>query len=85
VNRTVNGVVTVQHNIAQVTATSTFDNVVYGDIACCFPTSGKVTTLFSKGPDKTKTETLEFNGTCGSATLTEASGASQTIILRHCM
>jgi hypothetical protein len=84
-NRTLNGSVTVQHNILKYNATATFNDVSYGDPLCCFPTSGSVTTTFSGGPHMGKTETLTFDGTCASAHLVDGSGASHDLELRHCL
>jgi hypothetical protein len=83
--RVVSGSVTVQHNLALYTASATFNNVGYSEPGCCFPTSGSVTTTFSKGPDSGKTETLSFSAICGDATLTTASGTTSQIELEHCL
>lgn len=83
--RVVTGSVTVQHNLAKYTATTTFDNVGYGDAACCFPTSGGVSTTFENGPDTGKTETLSFTRLCGEATLTTVSGETESLTLQHCL
>lgn len=83
--RIVSGSVTVQHNLAKFTSETTFDAVGYGDAACCFPTSGSVSTTFSKGADVGKTETLTFSSTCGEATLKAASGASVPLVLQYCL
>ena len=83
--RVVTGSVYVQHNLAHVTSLTTFNDVAYGDTACCYPTSGSVTTTFSKGPDQTKTETLAFGASCGDATLTRANGTMASITLDQCL
>ena len=83
--RVVTGSVYVQHNLAHVSSLTTFDNVAYSDTACCYPTSGSVTTTFSKGPDQTRTETLAFGATCGDATLTRANGTTASITLNQCL
>jgi hypothetical protein len=83
--RLVTGSVTVQHNIARYVATVTFNNAGYGDVACCFPTTGSVTATFAGGPDDGKSESLTFSSACGEATLTAASGGTQSITLQHCL
>jgi hypothetical protein len=83
--RTVSGSLTVQHNLAKYDATVTFNNASFGDGACCFPTSGSVTTTFLSGTDKGRTESLSFSPICGEATLTTASGATRSYTLMHCL
>jgi hypothetical protein len=85
-NRVASGTITVQHNLAKHTSTTTFNNVAYGDTTCCFPTGGSVTTTFSDGPDTSKTETLTFGGgVCGEATLTAPDGTTSAMTLQHCI
>ncbi len=48
-DRTVSGEVIVQHNILKYTSTTTFANVGYSEPLCCFPTTGSVSTTFSRG------------------------------------
>ncbi len=84
-SRIVSGSVTVQHNILKYTATATFNNVTYGNAACCFPTSGSVSMSFSSGPHAGKTESLSFTSVCGEASLTTASGQTTPYTLQHCM
>jgi hypothetical protein len=83
--RVVTGTVFVQHNLAHVTSTTTFNDVAYTDGACCYPTSGSLTTTFSKGPDQSRTETLTFGAVCGDATLTRANGRVASITLDQCL
>jgi hypothetical protein len=83
--RVVHGAVTVQHNLARYTATTTFNDVGYADGACCFPTSGTLSTTFDSGADAGKTETLAFGAVCGDATLTMASGETESVTLEHCL
>ena len=85
VSRVVSGSVTVQHNLAKFTTTTVFNDVGYGQLGCCFPTSGSVTTSFDSGADAGKTETLAFSNVCGEATLTDAAGASSSLTLEHCL
>jgi hypothetical protein len=85
-NRVATGSITVQHNLAKYTSTTTFNNVAFGDTTCCFPTGGNVTTTFADGPDVNKTETLTFGGgACGEATLTAANGSTSAVTLQHCL
>jgi len=84
-SRVVNGTVIVEHNIIKVTSTTTFSSVAYGDPVCCFPTSGTVSTTFSKGPDVGKTESVTFSAICGEATLTRANGKSEALTFQHCL
>jgi hypothetical protein len=81
----VNGTVIVEHNLIQVTSTTTFSNVTYSEPLCCFPTSGSVSTTFSKGPDVGKTETLAFTSVCGESVLTTADGSRAALTLEHCL
>jgi hypothetical protein len=85
VNRVVDGSVIVQHNLARFTATATFNHVGYGEVGCCFPTTGSISTTFQRGANLGKTETLTFSAACGEATLTTASGASEPLTLQHCL
>jgi hypothetical protein len=84
-NRVVNGTVTTQHNILKYTATTTFNNVGYGQIGCCFPTTGSVSTTFSTGTNLGKTETLTFSSVCGEATVTLPNGKTIGWTLQHCL
>jgi hypothetical protein len=84
-NRVVSGTITVQHNLARFTSTSTFNNVGFADSACCYPTSGTVTTTFEDGPDAQKTESLAFTSDCGEATLTKKDGSTAPLTLKHCL
>jgi len=84
-SRVVSGSVIVQHNLLQYTSTTTFDAVGYSEPLCCFPTTGSVSTTFSKGPDVGKTETLTFSSVCGESTLTGTDGRSVALTLEHCL
>jgi hypothetical protein len=84
-SRVVSGTVIVEHNLLQYTSTTTFVSVGYSEPLCCFPTTGSVTTTFSKGPDVGKTETLTFSSVCGESTLTRADGTSEALTLEHCL
>ena len=81
--RTVNGTVTVQHNLAHYIGSAVFTNVVHSH-GCCYPTGGSITTTFTGGKDDGLSETLNFSSTCGSATLTNVSGTESSITLSHC-
>jgi hypothetical protein len=82
--RVFNGTVTVQANIARLTATATFDAVTFGDPSCCFPTSGTVTTTLQGGASDGRTETLTFGAACGEASLTTTSGRTFQRTLQNC-
>ena len=84
-SRVVNGSVVVQHNIIHVTATTTFNGVGYGQTACCFPTSGSVSTTFSAGTDRGKTESIAFTPACGEVTLTGTDGKTAALTLTQCL
>jgi hypothetical protein len=84
-DRVVNGTVTVQHNLLKYTSTTTFTSVGYGEPGCCFPTTGSVSTTFSKGAETGKTETLTFSNICGEASLTDISGATDPLTLQFCL
>jgi hypothetical protein len=79
------GSVTVQHNLLKYTATTTFNNVHYDPVGCCFPMSGSVTTTFVSGPHAGKSETLSFGAACGEATLTTVGGQTIPYTLQHCI
>lgn len=86
-SHTVNGTVTVQHNIAKMLSTTIFNNVNYGGSGqdCCFPTSGSVTTTYTSGANAGKSETMTFSGDCGSATLKTTGGNTLAYPLIHCI
>jgi hypothetical protein len=84
-SRTVTGTVMVEHNIVHRTSITTFNSVIYGDAACCFPTEGSVSTTMENGLRAGKTETLTFGSACGEATLTTFSGATAALTLEHCI
>jgi hypothetical protein len=81
----VDGTVIVEHNLIQVTSTTTFSGVTYSEALCCFPTSGSVSTTFSRGPDVGKTEKLAFTSVCGESVLTRADGGVEALTLEHCL
>lgn len=82
--RTINGSVTVQHNLARYTAVSTFSDVQF-TAGCCFPTSGTVTTTFQNGPFQGDTEAITFSSTCGETTLKDTRGNAGPLTLQHCL
>jgi hypothetical protein len=84
-DRVVSGSVIVQHNLLRYTSTTTFSSVGYGEPLCCFPTTGSVSTTFSRGSNVGKTESLTFSSVCGEATLTKADGASEPLTFEHCL
>jgi hypothetical protein len=81
----VTGSVIVQHNLAHYTSTTVFNDVAYGNTACCYPTGGSVTTTFSSGPNRSKTETLSFTAICGETSLTKPDGATESLTLEQCL
>ncbi len=83
--RVVDGSVFVQHNLLRYTSVTTFHAVGYGDTACCFPTSGSVTSTYSEGTAKNVTETLTFGSACGQATLQTGGGQTDPLTLAHCL
>jgi len=84
-DRLVSGTVVVQHNLIQVTSTTTFSSVGYSEPLCCFPTTGSVSTTFSKGADVGKTEKVAFTAICGEAMLTKADGTIEALTFEHCL
>jgi hypothetical protein len=80
-DRTVNGAITLYHNLAKFTATSTFNNVTWGSNTCCYPTSGSVSTTFTG--TTTGTTTMTYGG-CGTATFVDTKGATSTQSLKLC-
>jgi len=83
-DRTVTGSVTVQHNLLKFTSITTFSSVGYTEPGCCFPTTGSVSTTYTKG-QAGKTEKLAFSAACGEATLTDAQGKTAPLTLEHCL
>jgi len=91
--RTVNGTVTLYHNLLKVVGTATLTNVVHSD-SCCFPTGGTIKTTFAAGTNVKPTttgltyvgqsETLSITG-CGTATLTDVTGTSSSVTLTRCL
>jgi hypothetical protein len=84
-NRTVSGSVNVQHNILKYTATTSFNAVGFSEPACCFPTTGSVSTTFVNGPHAGKSESLSFSSVCGEASLTTVNGKTIAVTLQHCL
>ena len=68
----------------------TFNNVLWSDATCCYPKSGSLNLVFDDfiAPNtwtpNTKTSTLNFNGTCGLASLTTTDGRVQTYNMPGC-
>jgi hypothetical protein len=83
--RVASGSVTVQHNLAKFTSTTTFNDVGFAEGGCCFPTTGSVSTSFSGGPYAGKSESIAFSAVCGEATLTTTAGTTESITLQHCL
>ena len=91
-SRTVTGTVTLYHNLLKVVGTSTLTSVVHSD-SCCHPTSGTISTTFAAGTNVSpttagsalvgKTEVMTFTG-CGTANLTDSSGATTAVTIKRC-
>ncbi len=86
------GTITFYHNSEKIIGTSTFTSVVHDD-SCCVPISVEITTTFSAGNFTPvgqgtkmvgKSETLTFTGSCGSATLLNTDGTTQSVTLTRC-
>jgi len=90
--RTLNGTVTVYHNLMKVVGTSTLTGVVHDDV-CCLPVEGSITTAYTAGQNVAPTrsgqllvghsEVLTFTG-CGTATLQGADGSTLDVTLNRC-
>ena len=80
--RTVNGTLTVFHNLARYTATNVMTNVKWGTSTCCYPTSGTIATSFSG--TVTGTATTTFTTNCGIASFVDTTGTTSTVTLRSC-
>ncbi len=89
--QTVNGTLQVLHNLEGVRGNTTLSNLEFTR-GCCYPTEGKLITLFDGGSlDQNtgssyvgKTETLTFNGSCGQATYQDINGRVSSVELTHC-
>lgn len=79
------GTTLVQHNLAKFTATSAITSTLTFSSGCCVPTGGSISTTFSGGSLDSKTESLAFSSTCGSATLTNSTGKTSTVTLPFCI
>lgn len=76
------GSLSIYHNRAQYTATHSFSSVVWGDLTCCYPTSGVINSTFSGAV--TGSTTMTFTNTCGMATFVDTTGASSAVTLTQC-
>lgn len=91
-SQTVSGSIRVYHNYLRLIATSTFENVIHQN-TCCLPVSGTISTTFSSDSSVAptsagskeigKTETLTLTG-CGTGTLQNYDGTSNSVVLTHC-
>jgi hypothetical protein len=92
-SRTLNGTVTVYHNLMRIVGTSILSNVVHENV-CCLPVSGSITTSFAAGQNVTtpraggdkyigKSEVLTFTG-CGTATFQDINGNTANVTLNRC-
>ena len=77
----IGGTIVVEHNLAMITLTTTFNGPLHHKAGCAFPIDGSVTTLIQHGPDDGKSETVTFTGTCGVAVLTNPDGSQHTLYL----
>lgn len=80
--RTVSGSMTLYHNLARYTATSTFNSVQWGSSSCCYPTSGSISTTLTGAVSGTTT--LTYSSTCGTATFVDTSGSLSSLELSYC-
>lgn len=80
-DRTLSGTSTVWHEILEYKAVNTFTSVVWGDSACCYPTSGSISSVLTGSI--TKSTTLTFTSTCGEATFNDGTDDS-TVTLKQC-
>jgi hypothetical protein len=74
--------VTVQHNLAEFSATCTVTDTLVFIPNCCHPTAGQWTCTLSGST--TGSETLTY-GACGTATYTNNQNATTSITLQHCL
>lgn len=64
--KTLNGSVSVAHNILKITATTSFENTTYDSSAnCCYPTGGSITYQVGSNPSSVYT----FSSTCGDVSI----------------
>lgn len=80
-NRTIqSGSLEVIHNLAQYTATFSFDNVQYNKATCCYPTSGSISVAYSGSVSGNATVTF---ASCGVATIVN-NGVTKNLNLAGC-
>lgn len=79
---TVTGTSSVWHQLLKYKAVNTFNNVVYGDEDCCFPTSGSISTVFTGSVSGSGS--MSFSATCGQAQFTDTTGETKTVTLTQC-
>ena len=82
-NRVITGNLTLWHNLLQYKAVHTFNSVTWGTAACCYPTSGSITSVLT-GTGRAGNVSLTFSATCGQATFVDTNAASSTINLTQC-
>lgn len=75
--------ITVQHNLAEYTATCVISEALTYISNCCHPTSG--TWSCSLSGSKSGSETLSYGPSCGAATYTNSDGAVSNVTLTHCL
>lgn len=84
-SRIVAGTITIYHNLAKYTATSTFDAVTWSASNCCFPTSGSISSTYTGPGAPTGVYTMTFTSTCGTALfITPDNGSGETVNLTNC-
>lgn len=82
-NLIIDGTSTVWHQIARYKSVNTMTAVTWGDPGCCYPTSGTISGVVTGSVNGNVS--LAFTSTCGSATYTDAGGATSTITLTQCL
>lgn len=89
-NRIATGTITTFHQLAKYKSIHTFNSVTWGSSACCYPTSGTITTAYSSlfVPGFIKNQTLlDFSPsatTCGAANFTDENGGLTAVTLSEC-
>jgi hypothetical protein len=76
------GTVRVFNNTERTRTDSTLSGVMWKNKACCYPTAGSITSTLTGL--KTGSSQITFKDRCGEATLSDAKGANQSIILKQC-
>ncbi len=77
------GTVQMQHNLAQVTSTTSVLAALTYSTACPYPTGGSLRTTFSGSMFAGKVETIGFGPNCGDASITLISGTVKPVRLTN--